>query len=502
MIFLSKMQHNNTQMTKKLSSLILLFLLIAGTVQAQLTKELKERWNQMHKSKELALKEFNEAKFGLFIHWGLYSRLAGEWKGQKIPGLGEWIMYHAMIPRADYGKLAKEFNPVQFNAEQWVLATKDAGMKYIIITSKHHDGFSMYSTKISKYNIVYATPFKRDPIDELYNACKKNGIRFGVYYSQIIDWYDGWDGGMLRANRKMADLDKENPMNTWDPDKTTREMYLQNKSLPQVKELIAKYPDMLEMWFDYWYEGEADKYNTPQTSFQFYKTLYDASPKCLVSSRIGSGLGDFAAAGDNEILSGSKMAYWETPGTVNNTWGYSKFDNDWKTLGEIIFWIVDIASKGGNYLLNVGPKADGTIPAESLKLLSGVGKWMKIHGEAIYGTKKWELSHEGPTNLSMKGTDDREKNGFNKGFSHEDFWFSAKDNVLYVTALKWPESKQVLVKSLARILADDLSKIRSLTMLGSTQEISWKTNPEGLLVSLPSEKPNLNGYVLKITFRK
>jgi len=239
MIFLSKMQHNNKQMIKKISYLILLFLLVEGSVQAQLPIELKERWNQMHKSKELALEEFNGAKFGLFIHWGLYSRLAGEWKGQKIPGLGEWIMYHAMIPRTDYGNLAKEFNPVRFNAEQWVLAAKAAGMKYIIITSKHHDGFSMYGTKISKYNIVDATPFKRDPIDELYNACKKNGIRFGVYYSQIIDWYDGWDGGMLRADRKMTDLDKENPMNTWDPGKTTREMYLQNKAVPQVKELIT-----------------------------------------------------------------------------------------------------------------------------------------------------------------------------------------------------------------------------------------------------------------------
>ena len=170
-----------------------------------------------------AFDEFNDAKFGLFIHWGLYSQLAGEWKGEKIPGLTEWIMYHAVIPKADYLKLAATFNPTKFDAEAWVKAAKDAGMRYLVITSKHHDGFAMYRTGIVRNHSIEATPFGRDPIDELYRACKKHGLRFGVYYSQVIDWLDGWDGGMLYANRDRFDMAKHNPMNTWDPNKTTRE---------------------------------------------------------------------------------------------------------------------------------------------------------------------------------------------------------------------------------------------------------------------------------------
>ena len=449
----------------------------------------------MHKSKELALQEFNDAKFGLFIHWGLYSQLAGEWKGQKIPGLSDWIQYHAMISKADYCNLAGSFNPVQFNAEQWVLAAKNAGMKYIVITSKHHDGFSMYNTKFSDYSITKATPFKRDPIDELYNACKKHGLRFGVYYSQIIDWRDGWDGGMLKADRKMTDMDKANPMNTWDPNNVTREEYLQKKAYPQVKELITKYPDMLEVWFDYWYEGSGDKYCTPQISYNFYKTLYDVSPKCLVSSRIGSGLGDFAAAGDNEILTDSKMAYWETPGTVNNTWGYSKFDNDWKTPEELIFWIVDIASKGGNYLLNVGPKADGTIPVHSLELLSEVGTWMKVNGEAIYGTKKWSVAKEGPNTLKMKGTDAREKEGFKSNFTPEDFWFTQKGKNLYAISLTKPTAN-ALIKS----FNSKIGKITDVEIPGKGK-VKYEQTENGLKISIPPGFTPQGGYVIKVQLK-
>lgn len=474
----------------------------AGSTDLQLPPDLLSSWDVMHKSKEVALKELNEAKFGMFIHWGLYAELAGEWKGSEIPGLGEWIMYHAMISKDEYGKLANDFNPVQFNAEEWVLAAKDAGMKYIVITSKHHDGFSMYDTKFSEFDIIDATPFNRDPIDELYHACKKHGVRFGVYYSHIIDWWDGWDGEMLNANRKVSEMSKDNPMNTWDPNKTTREIYIQNKSLPQVKELITKYPDLLEMWFDYWYEGDRDKYNNQQISYQFYKTLYDVSPNCLVSSRIGGGLGDFAAAGDNKILSNAKMAYWETPGTVNNTWGYSKFDNDWKTSEELLFWIVDIASKGGNYLLNVGPKPDGTIPVKSLELLKQVGSWMKVNGEAIYGTKKWLIDREGPNEIKMEGTDSREKEGFNASFTSEDLWFTSKNNNVYVTAFKTAYHGKMRINILAK--GNPGTKqlvIRNVTVLGSHRSLKWKQNNEALEIQLPKSVNPDKGCVVKIELK-
>lgn len=189
-------------------------LLMCLPVHAQLAGEQQRQWEQMHRSKTAGFEEFNEAKFGLFIHWGLYSQLGGEWKGGKVPGLTEWIMYHAMIPRADYLKLAQTFNPVRFDADAWVRAAKDAGMRYVVITSKHHDGFALYRTKIASQHSIAATPFKRDPIDELYQACRKHGLRFGVYYSQVIDWLDGWDGGMLYANRNRSEMAKNNPMNT------------------------------------------------------------------------------------------------------------------------------------------------------------------------------------------------------------------------------------------------------------------------------------------------
>ncbi|MCG8689432.1 MAG: alpha-L-fucosidase, partial [Desulfobacterales bacterium] len=390
-------------------------------------------------------------------------------------------MYHAQIPKDDYGELALNFNPVNFNAEEWVLAAKNAGMRYMVITSKHHDGFSMYHTRFSDFNIYDATPFKRDPLEELYLACQKHGLRFGVYYSHIIDWWDGWDGGMLNADRELYGLNKDNPMNTWDPNELSREEYIQNKSLPQVKELIQKFPEMIEVWFDYWYRGERNKFNNPQTSYQFYKALYDIAPGCLVNSRVGAGLGDYRSAGDNVIPSKTDNTYWETPGTLNNTWGYSKYDDDWKSAGELIYWIVDIASKGGNYLLNVGPKPDGTIPAESLDLLAEIGSWMKINGEAIYGTGKWVVTNEGSGSVEMKGTDNREQEGFNENFSSDDFWFTAKDKSVFTIAFKKPESGVVKIKTLSKLnTPSSLSVIQSVQLLGYDGALNWKQTNEAL----------------------
>lgn len=488
-------------MRKKVINLITVFIILVNTAPAQLSQKKYLEWNQMHISKDSALVEFNNAKFGLFIHWGLYSALAAEWQGNRIPGLSEWIMYHAKISRADYGNLAKQFNPIEFNAEQWVQVAKSAGMKYIVITAKHHDGFSMYDTKYSDYNIIKATPYKHDPIDELYHECKKQGIRFGVYYSQIIDWWDGWDGGMLNSDRKVDDMNIENPMNTWDPAKTTREKYLKNKAFPQIKELIKKYPDMQEVWFDYWYEGKGDKFCNPGISFDFYKILYKVTPQCLVSSRIGSGLGDFQAAGDNEILSKSKMIFWETPGTVNNTWGYSKFDNDFKTPEEILFWLVDIASKGGNYLLNIGPKADGSIPQESLDLLRETGKWMAKNSKSIYGTKKWLVSREGPNAINMFGTDDRANEGFKPNFTSEDFWFTAKDGAVYVNTFKRPSDGIMKIKAFSKgnQLTSNI-KIKSINLLGCNETLKWEQTSEALNVQIPESSIFQYGDCIEILY--
>jgi alpha-L-fucosidase len=456
------------------------------------TDSLYADWRRMHDSKADALVTFNEAKFGMFIHWGLYSILAGEWQGKRVSGLAEWIMYHAKIPKVAYSKLSSSFNPALFDAEEWVLVAKRAGMKYIVVTSKHHDGFSMYKTRHSPYNIISATPFGRDPIDELYHACKKHGLRFGVYYSQIIDWYDGWNGGM--SAEQAATEKKKNPMNTWDRLNQTQEGYIAQKAIPQVKELIEKYPDMQEMWFDYWYEGKEDLFNTPEISHRFYQTLYQIAPKCLVSTRIGAQMGDFKATHDNEILSNSKINYWETPGTLNNTWGHSKFDTDWKSPEELLFWLVDIASKGGNYLLNIGPRADGSIPEQSIEVLSEIGTWMDINGPSVYGTRSWRINKEGPTQVLMKSTKDRELGGFKDKFTPKDIWFTSKGNKVYCIAFKRP-SNQLTVRSLGK---NNISKLTSVSLLGYSKRLKWKQTKETLEIDFPPDFNFRYGYCIEV----
>jgi len=211
-------------------------------------------------------------------------------------------------------------------------------------------------------------------------------------------------------------------------------------------------------------------------------------------------MGDFWIPGDNKIPADgeAKGLYWETPGTLNNTWGYKSYDVDWKSTKELLYWITEITSKGGNYLLNVGPTAEGVFPEESMEQLKVIGDWMGVNGESVYGTKKWLVSHEGPTNLSMKGTSDRKKHGFEVSFTHEDYWFSTKGNFLYVTSLKWPDNKRVLIKSLSLLQEDKSIEVKSIELLGCNQKVIWTQKKGGLEVILPSCMPNANGYVLKL----
>ena len=438
----------------------------------------------------------------MFIHWGVYSLPAGIWKGEKIKGLGEWVMYHAQIPREEYKEMCSRFNPVKFDAEKWVKAAKMAGMKYIVAMPKHHDGFAMYDSKVTDYDIMDATPFGRDPMEELYNACQKYGIKFSIYYSHATDWMDGGDAGVadyLDSHPEEKQKSKSDkwliwPSNTWDPAPVSFTEYLEKKSNPQMQELLRKFPGMQEIWYD------VPKRMTREQSFEFYKLAYDIQPLCLINSRVGNDFGDFWVPGDNKIPEGGEAddVYWETPGTLNNTWGYKSYDVDWKSTEELLFWITEITSKGGNYLLNVGPTAEGVFPEESMKQLKEIGEWMDINGESVYGTTRWLVNHEGPVSLSMKGTGDREKHGFKANFTPEDFWFSAKGNSIYVTGLKWPEGKQVLIKSIIQLPKEKKDKLSSVRMLGCKKKVSWEMTKEGLRVSLPSCRPNPNGYVLRI----
>jgi alpha-L-fucosidase len=323
--------------------------------------------------KEERLTWFREAKYGLFIHWGLYAIPAGEWHGKRSLGLGEWIMNRSAIPVREYEKLASQFNPVKYSADEWVRLVKDAGMKYIVITSKHHDGFAMFKSKASAYNIVDATPFKRDVLRELADACARQGMRLGFYYSQSQDWHEPNGAG-----------------NTWDfgpDDKKDYDQYLRGKAEPQVRELLTGYGPVALIWFD------TPRMMTGDRAQRFAGIVRSLQPNTLIDGRLGTE-GDYRSTGDNVIPHEVSGEACEVPATINHTWGYRTDDTDWKSPGQIAFKLIDIVSKGGNYLLNVGPSADGVIPQPSQDILRTVGRWLQVNGEAVYGASPTPFGEE------------------------------------------------------------------------------------------------------------
>ena len=314
---------------------------------------------------------WRDARFGMFIHWGLYAEPAGEWKGERIPGISEWIMYNAKIPVQEYEKLAETFNPVKFNAEEWVKLAKYAGMKYIVITSKHHDGFAMFHSLASKYNIVDATPFDRDPLKELAEACKKYDMRLGFYYSQAQDWHE--PGGTY------WNIEEGKPH--WDPDLKREPLmnYINGKAVPQVKEILENYGGLDILWWD-----------TPrgmtEEAAQKLQAVADNYPDLITNNRLyDSWPGDFSTP--EQHIPPTGLGYdWEVCMTMNTSWGYKWYDENWKPGKDLVKMLVDIASKGGNFLLNVGPTAEGEFPEPSVERLKEIGDWMQQNGESIYGT--------------------------------------------------------------------------------------------------------------------
>ncbi len=362
-------------MLKKLSFLcinIALVLQIVGC--SQKTQDKMEWWRN--------------ARFGMFIHWGIYSVPAGVYDGEEIPGIGEWIMNNAKIPVDEYEKYATQFNPVDFNAEEWVRLAKEAGMKYIVITSKHHDGFAMFHSKVSPYNIVDATPFKRDVITEIAAACKKYGIALGLYYSQAQDWHA--PGGTAIGGHwdKAQDGDMD--------------QYLDQIALPQVHEILENYGKIKILWFD------TPEGMTPERAAKFMPILQQ-HPDLIYNNRLGGGVeGDLETPEQHIPATGIPGKNWESCMTMNDTWGYKTNDNNWKSAKTLVRNLIDIASKGGNYLLNVGPTSRGRIPEASIERLQEIGSWMKINGEAIYETSASPFKKIEWGRCTRKSKDDRE----------------------------------------------------------------------------------------------
>jgi alpha-L-fucosidase len=309
---------------------------------------------------------FYKRKFGVFIHWGLYSVLAGRWQGKTTPYIAEWIMKRERIPVKEYEKIAAAFNPVNFDAEKWVELIARSGAGYMVVTAKHHEGFAMYHSKVSDFNVIDSTSFKRDIIRELAESAEKRGIKFCLYYSHDQDWHHPHGFG-----------------NDWDykPQEQDFDIYFEEKVLPQVRELLTGYGPISMIWFDTPFSIDEQK------SRRLYDFVHELQPACLVNGRIGHDLGDFMEVSDNGLPPIVLDQPWETPLTMNDSWGYKVDDNNWKKPQTLVRYLSGIVAKGGNCLLNIGPDGSGNIPPQSVDILNSIGAWLSENGGAVYQTR-------------------------------------------------------------------------------------------------------------------
>lgn len=359
---------------KKLALLALSITLATTSLAAQeKAKSMDELWGEtetLHAKYASADRGqwFSQDKYSLFIHWGLFSIPAGQWQGKTYYGISEWLMtsHLAGIPTEEYKKLANDFNPQSFDAKAWVKLAVDSGMKNIVITAKHHEGFAMYHSESSDYDIEDASPFKRDPLKELADECAKAGIGLGFYYSQNQDWEE----------QGSADI-------PWDSAKQKGDFttYYNEKVVPQVTELLTNYGPIRTVWFD------TPGNMTTKQSLALVELVRTLQPKALINSRIGNGVGDFATLGDHSLSLINHPGLWETIDTTNDSWGFATQDKNWKSSKEIAHRLISTVARGGNYMLNVGPNKEGVIPEIPAQHLRDTGKWLADHGETIYGAK-------------------------------------------------------------------------------------------------------------------
>ena len=450
---------------KTLKKMVLVALVVAlnanvGFAQSSSKKKLSD---------DERMEWWRDAKFGMFIHWGAYSIIGGE-RGTKIAGGGaEWAMDKLDYTIEDYEKFPEMFNPVLFDADAWVKMAKDAGMKYIVITSKHHEGFGLWDSKVSDYDVMDTSPFKRDIIKELSDACKKQGIVFCFYYS-IVDWHHPQAQGNLYPNYNISQHDDPSVVNPEFPE------YYKNYMKPQVGELLKNYGDIGVVWFD----GDWISDYTTEMGKDLYKFIRDIQPNTIVNNRVDKGrtgmdgmnnhpgefAGDFGTP-EQEIPDTGIDSDWEACMTMNGTWGYKPADNKWKSSEDLIQKLVDIVSKGGNFLLNIGPDGYGRFPAESIRRLDAMGQWTKKNGESIYGASA--SPYEKPK------------------------WgrYTEKDGVLYAHVFEWPEdgllklNKDIKFKKVTMLTKPDTE----LKALGTSREV---------IVEVPIMAPDYPVSVVKI----
>lgn len=450
-----------------------------------------DAWLEMHQSapKQAAMEWYQQARFGMFIHWGVYSEAAGSWKGVPIekgdgPKVAEWIQFAFKITREEYREYAKNFNPDQSFAVNIARLAKDTGMRYVVITSKHHDGFALFDSAHSDFDIADASPYDGDLVKELYDACRAEGLEFGVYYSHGNDWGEGGDGNYVNVkayNDSFGVPTRPNGKNLWDPSPEMHAEYLQKKAYPQIAELIRKLPDLRLIWFD----GEG--LITEKQAFEFYKLVYDLNPNIVVNRRVGYDFGDYIDAGDNKTPSASELAakHFETCGTANHSWGFKAQDHRWKSGNQLLRNFLDIVSKGGNYLLNIGPDGQGHVPEPCVESFLDMGEWVQINHEALFGTTRWTTFSEGVKKVKDSASLPTE------------FWFSAKGDRVYAMSLVQPDTKVRILS-----LNESAGTVTSVRLLGSQQaEFHWKQTESALEVDLSNLQLGENGYALEVILK-
>jgi alpha-L-fucosidase len=407
---------------------------------------------------------WREARFGLFIHWGLYAVPAGEWGGKTI--YGEWIRNNAHIPIQVYDEFVGQFNPVKFNADEWVRMAKDAGMKYIVITSKHHDGFAIFDSKVSDFDVM-ATPFKRDILKELAAACRKQGMTLCFYHS-IMDWHH--PDYLPRRDWEL----KERPAAGADYERYVR--YLK----AQIKELLTNYGDIGVLWFD----GEWEATWTEARGRDLYNYVRGLQPSIIINNRVGASrtgmsgfsenkesAGDFGTPEQTIPDTGVPGLDWETCMTMNENWGYNKADKNFKSTRDLLQKLADIASKGGNFLLNVGPTAEGVFPAESVERLKTIGAWMKLNGESIHGTQASPFKSLAWGRCTLKAGADGAR--------------------LYLHVFDWPKDGKIIVPGL-------LNDARKAYLLadGRQTSLAVRRAEDALVVIVPAAAPDADDSVV------
>ncbi len=446
---------------------LILALALTGTLRG-LSENALETETKEHR--DARMEWWREAKFGMFIHWGVYSVPAGFYHDKPVPGIGEWIMNRGKIPCAEYQDFAKQFDPEKFDANAWVAVAKNAGMKYIVITSKHHDGFAMFDSQASDWNIVQRTPFHRDPLKELAAACKKAGIKLGFYYSQAQDWNNG---GAASGGK-------------WDPAQThDMDDYIDKIAVPQVREILSHYGQFpAVLWWD-----TPNNMNSNRAA-KLYQVVKELRPNIIMNNRLGGGFrGDTETPEQKIPAKGFPGRDWETCMTLNDTWGFKKDDNHWKSTQTLLFNLIDIASKGGNYLLNVGPTSEGLIPDPSIERLAEVGKWMKVNGEAIYGTHATVFGSElGGTVTTKDGY------GNNTQVSAANDWrCTTKPGIIYIHVFHWPANGQLELPGLQ-------SRVKKAWLLADPDHTHLKVHATatGVTLDLPATAPDPIASVIRI----